>query len=81
MLWLDNPPANSLSPQVIEALEAAWSEVEGSAKAVIIASPNPALFCAGADIKAFTQMDAGRRQASCSTAATRCCARSSARAR
>jgi enoyl-CoA hydratase/3-hydroxyacyl-CoA dehydrogenase len=43
---------------VIEALEAAWSEVEGSAKAVIVASPNPALFCAGADIKAFTRMDA-----------------------
>jgi enoyl-CoA hydratase/carnithine racemase len=58
VLWLDNPPANSLSPQVIEALEAAWREVEGSVKAVILASPNPALFCAGADIKAFTQMDA-----------------------
>ena len=58
VLWLDNPPANSLSPAVIEALEAAWKEVEGSAKAVILASPNPALFCAGADIKAFTKMDA-----------------------
>jgi enoyl-CoA hydratase/carnithine racemase len=57
VLWLDNPPANSLSPQVIEALEAAWGEVDGSVAAVIIASPNPALFCAGADIKAFTQMD------------------------
>ena len=58
VLWLDNPPANSLSPQVIEALEAAWSELDGTARAVIIASPNPALFCAGADIKAFTKMDA-----------------------
>jgi enoyl-CoA hydratase/carnithine racemase len=58
VLWLDNPPANSLSPDVIEALDAAWSEVEGSVKAVVIASPNPALFCAGADIKAFTGMDA-----------------------
>jgi enoyl-CoA hydratase / 3-hydroxyacyl-CoA dehydrogenase len=57
VLWLDNPPANSLSPQVIEALEAAWREVEGKARAVIVASPNPALFCAGADIKSFTQMD------------------------
>src|SRR5215213_2498004 len=56
VLWLDNPPANSLSPQVIETLESAWREVEGKAKAVIIASPNPALFCAGADIKAFTKM-------------------------
>ena len=57
VLWLDNPPANSLSPQVIEALEAAWEEVEGKTAAVIVASPNPTLFCAGADLKAFTQMD------------------------
>ena len=63
ILWLDNPPANSLSPTVIEALEKAWGDVEASgAKAMILASPNPALFCAGADIKAFTTMDeaAGR---------------------
>jgi enoyl-CoA hydratase / 3-hydroxyacyl-CoA dehydrogenase len=58
VLWLDNPPANSLAPAVIEAFEAAWRDVEGSVRAVIIASPNPALFCAGADIKAFTRMDA-----------------------
>src|ERR687889_888320 len=57
ILWLGNPPANSLAPQVIEALEAAWGEVEGGARAMIVASPNPALFCAGADIKAFTKMD------------------------
>jgi enoyl-CoA hydratase/3-hydroxyacyl-CoA dehydrogenase len=57
ILWLDNPPANSLAPAVIEALETVWGEVDGSAKAMIIASPNPALFCAGADIKAFTKMD------------------------
>ena len=57
VLWLDNPPANSLAPHVIEALEAAWNEVEGKARAVIIASPNPALFCAGADIKAFSKVD------------------------
>ena len=42
---------------MVEALEAAWREVEGSVKAVIVASPNPALFCAGADLKAFAQMD------------------------
>jgi len=58
VLWLDSPPANSLSPQVVEALEAAWTEVEHDVRAVILASPNPALFCAGADIKAFTTMDA-----------------------
>ena len=57
ILWLDNPPANSLSPDVVGALEAAWGEVEGSARAMVVASPNPALFCAGADIRAFTKMD------------------------
>jgi enoyl-CoA hydratase/carnithine racemase len=60
ILWLDNPPANSLSPAVIEALDTAWKAIEaaGDVRAMILASPNPALFSAGADIKAFTQMDA-----------------------
>jgi enoyl-CoA hydratase/carnithine racemase len=59
ILWLDNPPANSLAPAVVEALETAWRAIEarGEAQAMILASPNPALFCAGADIKAFTQLD------------------------
>jgi enoyl-CoA hydratase/carnithine racemase len=60
ILWLDSPPANGLSPAVVEALDAGWRAIEaaGEAHAMILASPNPALFCAGADIKAFTQMDA-----------------------
>ena len=57
ILWLDNPPANSLAPAVVEALERAWGEIEDSARAMVLASPNPALFSAGADIKAFTKMD------------------------
>jgi enoyl-CoA hydratase/3-hydroxyacyl-CoA dehydrogenase len=57
VLWLDNPPANSLAPAVVEAFERAWGEIDGKVNAMIVASPNPALFCAGADIKAFTQMD------------------------
>jgi enoyl-CoA hydratase/carnithine racemase len=57
--WLDNPPANSISPDVIEQLGKAWAAIEAdpAVKAMILASPNPALFCAGADIKAFTKMD------------------------
>jgi enoyl-CoA hydratase/3-hydroxyacyl-CoA dehydrogenase len=57
--WLDNPPMNSVSPDVIAALGKAWEAVEAdpAIKAMILASPNPALFCAGADIKAFTKMD------------------------
>jgi enoyl-CoA hydratase/3-hydroxyacyl-CoA dehydrogenase len=54
--WLDNPPANSLSPDVIAALRAVWERVDGTARALVFASANPMLFCAGADIKAFTRM-------------------------
>ena len=57
VVWLDNPPANSLSPRVIEALEGAWQDVQARARAMVVCSANPALFCAGADIKAFGGMD------------------------
>jgi enoyl-CoA hydratase/3-hydroxyacyl-CoA dehydrogenase len=62
--WLDRPPANSISPEVVQALAKAWEEVWSGdqIRALVIASANPMLFCAGADIKAFTTMDeeAGR---------------------
>ncbi len=59
VVWLDNPPANSISPDVVAGLERAWEEIEAddAVRAMVVASPNPALFCAGADIKAFTRMD------------------------
>jgi enoyl-CoA hydratase / 3-hydroxyacyl-CoA dehydrogenase len=57
--WLDRPPANSISPEVVHALDMAWSSAVDAdeVRAVILASANPMLFCAGADIKAFTTMD------------------------
>jgi enoyl-CoA hydratase/carnithine racemase len=56
--WLGNPPANSLGPETIEALARAWEDlVSRGARAMVLASPSPALFCAGADIKAFTKWD------------------------
>ncbi len=57
--WLDRPPANSLSPDAIAALLRLWDHVEsgGVVRALVIASANPKLFCAGADIKAFTTLD------------------------
>jgi enoyl-CoA hydratase/3-hydroxyacyl-CoA dehydrogenase len=60
IVWLDRPPANSISPEVVEALRKAWDAVTASSstRAVVFASANPMLFCAGADIKAFTKMDA-----------------------
>jgi enoyl-CoA hydratase/3-hydroxyacyl-CoA dehydrogenase len=58
--WLDRPPANSISPEVVTALRMAWDAVvaNGGIRALVFASANPMLFCAGADIKAFTTMDA-----------------------
>jgi enoyl-CoA hydratase/carnithine racemase len=62
--WLDRPPANSLAPEMVAALRRVWDEVEAAgARVLVLASANPNLFCAGADIKAFAAMDAaaGRR--------------------
>jgi enoyl-CoA hydratase/3-hydroxyacyl-CoA dehydrogenase len=57
--WIDNPPANSITIELLDALDALWRGVveAGSVRALVIASANPTLFCAGADIKAFATMD------------------------
>jgi enoyl-CoA hydratase/3-hydroxyacyl-CoA dehydrogenase len=57
ILWLNRPPMNPLSPQVISELAETWKQVDGKARAMIIASSNPFTFAAGADIKEFTRMD------------------------
>src|SRR3954451_23403685 len=54
--WLNKPPANPLSPQAVRDLIGVWEDVEGKAKALVIASSNIFTFCAGADIKEFTKM-------------------------
>jgi enoyl-CoA hydratase/3-hydroxyacyl-CoA dehydrogenase len=57
--WLANGQMNSISPQVIEDLGKVWAEAKSSGvHALVIASSNPFLYSAGADIKAFTSMDA-----------------------
>jgi enoyl-CoA hydratase / 3-hydroxyacyl-CoA dehydrogenase len=63
--WLDRPPANSISPEVVHALQSVWDMVAGSGtvRSLIFASANPMLFCAGADIKSFTTMDAAAGRA------------------
>jgi enoyl-CoA hydratase/3-hydroxyacyl-CoA dehydrogenase len=56
--WLANGQMNAIAPQVIADLRAVWEKVEASGvRALVIASANPLVFSAGADIKAFTQMD------------------------
>ncbi len=56
--WLANGLMNAIAPQVIADLRAVWERVEGSGvRALVIASSNPLVFSAGADIKAFTQIE------------------------
>jgi enoyl-CoA hydratase / 3-hydroxyacyl-CoA dehydrogenase len=62
--WLANGQMNSISPQAIEDLGKVWRQLKDDAArppvhALVIASSNPFLFSAGADIKAFTSMDEG----------------------
>jgi enoyl-CoA hydratase/3-hydroxyacyl-CoA dehydrogenase len=57
--WLDNPPANSITIELLDELAALWRGVVETAtvRVLVLASANPALWCAGADIKAFATMD------------------------
>jgi enoyl-CoA hydratase/3-hydroxyacyl-CoA dehydrogenase len=56
--WLANGQMNSISPQVAQDLEKVWRKASDSGvRALVIASSNPFLYSAGADIKAFTTMD------------------------
>ncbi len=61
IVWLANLPMNSLSPDVIGDLRTVWDRVkdDGSIRSIVIASAAPfgMVFSAGADIKAFTQLD------------------------
>jgi enoyl-CoA hydratase/3-hydroxyacyl-CoA dehydrogenase len=58
--WLDRPPMNSISPEMVRAIAKVWEAVKdfGTVRALVFASANPMVFCAGADIKSFTTMDA-----------------------
>jgi enoyl-CoA hydratase/3-hydroxyacyl-CoA dehydrogenase len=57
--WLDRPPMNSIAPEVVTALRKTWDAVtnDGAVRALVVASANPMVFSAGADIKEFTKMD------------------------
>jgi len=56
--WLANGQMNSIAPQVVADLGKVWKQVKkDGVRALVIASSNPFLFSAGADIRAFTSMD------------------------
>jgi enoyl-CoA hydratase/3-hydroxyacyl-CoA dehydrogenase len=57
--WLANGQMNSISPQTAGDLGKVFEQAEAAGvRALVIASSNPMLYSAGADIKAFTTMDA-----------------------
>ena len=60
IIWLNRPPANPMSPQLIQDFMALWKHCHESdeIRSVVIASSNIFTFSAGADIKEFTKMDA-----------------------
>jgi enoyl-CoA hydratase/3-hydroxyacyl-CoA dehydrogenase len=60
IIWLNRPPANPMSPQLISEFMELWRHCNGSdeIRSVVIASSNIFTFSAGADIKEFTKMDA-----------------------
>ena len=60
VIWLNRPPANPLSPQLIQEFGELWKHCNASSdiRSVVIASSNIFTFSAGADIKEFTKMDA-----------------------
>ncbi len=60
--WLANGQMNALSPNVVEDLAKVWAHLKVASgpavRALVIASSNPFLYSAGADIRSFTKMDA-----------------------
>ena len=56
IVWLNRPPANPISPQVVKELTELWKEIDGELRVVVFASSNVFTFSAGADIKEFTKM-------------------------
>ena len=59
IIWLNRPPTNPLSPQLVTEFGELWKHCNESSeiRSVVVASSNIFTFSAGADIKEFTKMD------------------------
>jgi len=58
IVWLAHGQMNSISPQVVQDLEKVWRKAKDTGvRALVLASSNPFLYSAGADIKSFTTLD------------------------
>ncbi|MBJ7348586.1 MAG: hypothetical protein JHC87_08465, partial [Thermoleophilaceae bacterium] len=57
--WLSKPPVNPLGPQMFADLMTTWEKVEANSKikVLVIASSSNVVYSAGADLKAFAQLD------------------------
>src|SRR5438132_4590374 len=56
--WLAHGQMNAISPQVVQDLEKVWRQVKDAGRrALVIASSNPFVVSAGADISSFTKLD------------------------
>src|ERR671919_2152383 len=57
IVWLNRPPTNPISPQMIRDLNEVWEHVDGQEeiRAVVITSSTFAVFSAGAGIKEITE--------------------------
>jgi enoyl-CoA hydratase/3-hydroxyacyl-CoA dehydrogenase len=56
--WIDNPPVNSMSGGLLGDFAKIHAAIADTpVRVLVIASANPMMFCAGADIRGFTQVD------------------------
>jgi enoyl-CoA hydratase/3-hydroxyacyl-CoA dehydrogenase len=55
--WLNRPPANQVNAQMIEDLGAIWSELDGEARVLVLASSTLFAFSGGADLKEFSSLE------------------------
>jgi enoyl-CoA hydratase/3-hydroxyacyl-CoA dehydrogenase len=60
IIWLNRPPTNAISPQLVKELTELWGEIDGKLRAVVLASSNIFTFSAGADLKEFSKMSPDR---------------------